>query len=118
MKWSEILLRICIYSFFVILFQLLQARSRFIHDKMSSNDYEFKERNVIHVTGFGPFRGFTEKNPSWEVVSCLPDYIEHNKRKIILEKHNVAVTYEAVDAIVPKLWQTKPLVSARHTSAR
>lgn len=85
---------------------------------MSTKYYEFSERNVIQVTGFGPFRGFTEKNPSWEAVSRLPNHIEYNKQKLIVQKHNVAVTYEAVDAIVPKLWETKPLVSFRHNSAK
>lgn len=81
------------------------------------NENVWTESNVICVTGFGPFRGFTEKNPSWEAVLRLPDYIEYNEKKLTIEKYNIAVTYEAVDEVVPKLWQKKPLVSmCKHQS--
>lgn len=80
---------------------------------MSTSEHEGTERNLIHVTGFGPFRGFAEKNPSWEAVSGLPDFIEHTEMKLPIVKHNVAVTYDAVNEIIPKLWQTKPLVSMK-----
>lgn len=66
--------------------------------------------DIIHVTGFGRFRGFTETNPSWEAVSLLPIEIEFNDKKFIIEKHEVAVTYEAVDKIVPALWAQNPKV--------
>lgn len=102
------------YSLILVSAQSLSAQTRLIFGTvvtMSAGDFEWNERNVIHVTGFGPFRGFTDKNPSWEAVSRLPDHIEHNDMKLTVKKHNVAVTYDAVDEIVPKLWQTKPLVS-------
>lgn len=67
--------------------------------------------NAIHVTGFGVFRGFTSKNPSWEAVSQLPDHIEHNGQTIPIVKHQVPVTYEAVDKKVHEIWSTKPKVS-------
>lgn len=91
--------------------RFLSARTQFGTITMSSSKFEWTERNVIHVTGFGPFRQFEAGNPSWDAVSRLPDFIEHNDRKLTIEKHKVPVTYEAVDEIVPKLWKTKPLVS-------
>lgn len=108
MKQLEILM--CTFVL-IVLSHLLADRTRLVFNTMSTSDYERVKRKVIHVTGFGPFRGFTEKNPSWEAVSRLPDAIEHSNEILIIEKHNVAVTYEAVNEIVPKLWQTKPLVS-------
>lgn len=70
-----------------------------------------KMEKFIHVTGFGPFRGFTDTNPSWEAVSLLPDEICVNNVKYTIKKHNVLVTYGAVNDIVPKLWASKPTVS-------
>lgn len=66
--------------------------------------------NVIHVTGFGPFRGFTKSNPSWEAVSILPDHIVHNDQVIPIVKHEVPVTYAAVDEKVKELWSYNPKV--------
>lgn len=66
--------------------------------------------NVIHVTGFGPFRGFTKTNPSWEAVKQLPDSIEYNGQEIPIVKHEVPVTYCAVDKKVDEIWETKPKV--------
>lgn len=67
--------------------------------------------NVIHVTGFGVFRGFTEKNPSWQAVNQLPDYIIHNGQPIAIVKHEIPVTYVAVDQKVQEIWASKPKVS-------
>ncbi|XP_031616922.1 uncharacterized protein LOC116336877 isoform X2 [Contarinia nasturtii] len=64
--------------------------------------------NVIHVTGFGPFRGFTESNPSWLAVSALPDNILHNNELIPIVKHEIPVTYAAVDQKVKEIWASKP----------
>lgn len=66
--------------------------------------------NVIHVTGFGPFRNFTESNPSWEAVSKLPDHIVHLGQSIPIVKHEVPVTYAAVDQKVQEIWSSKPKV--------
>lgn len=67
--------------------------------------------NVIHVTGFGVFRGFTETNPSWEAVSQLPNHIIHNDQAIPIVKHEVSVTYAEVDKKVQEIWSSKPKVS-------
>lgn len=69
--------------------------------------------DVIHVTGFGVFRGFTNNNPSWEAVSQLPEYIVHNGQAIAILKHEIPVTYVAVDKIVQEIWSSKPKVSKR-----
>lgn len=66
--------------------------------------------NVIHVTGFGVFRGFTQSNPSWEAVSLLPEYIESNQQRIKIVKHEVPVTYNAVDEKVQEIWSSNPKV--------
>lgn len=70
--------------------------------------------NVVHVTGFGVFRGFTESNPSWDAVSQLPDYIIHNDQPIQIVKHNIPVTYAAVDAKIKEIWSSKPKVSKKN----
>lgn len=67
--------------------------------------------NVIHVTGFGVFRGFSKSNPSWEAVSKLPDQIVHNNHTIPIVKHEVPVEYTAVDEKVQHIWSSKPKVS-------
>lgn len=74
--------------------------------------------NVIHVTGFGPFRGFTESNPSWTAVSQLPDHIVHNGQQIPIIKHEIPVTYAAVDKKVKEIWASKPKASATRTVIR
>lgn len=70
------------------------------------------QENGIHVTGFGVFRGFTSTNPSWEAVNQLPDHIVHNGQTIPIIKHQVPVTYEAVDKKVHEIWSRKPKVSS------
>lgn len=70
-----------------------------------------RPENLIHVTGFGPFRGFTKSNPSWEAVSLLPDYIIHNGQQISIVKHEIPVTYKAVDQKIKEIWASKPKVS-------
>lgn len=67
--------------------------------------------DVIHVTGFGVFRGFATSNPSWEAVSQLPEYIVHNGQAIAILKHEIPVTYVAVDKIVKEIWSSRPKVS-------
>lgn len=66
--------------------------------------------NIIHVTGFGPFRGFLVSNPSWEAVSLLPDKITCNDKPFLLKKHQVSVEYDAVNELVPKFWSDNPTV--------
>lgn len=66
--------------------------------------------NVIHVTGFGVFRGFTQSNPSWDAVSILPDHLELNGKRYDIVKHNVPVTYTAVDNKVQEIWSKNPKV--------
>lgn len=68
-------------------------------------------KNIVHVTGFGPFSGFEVKNPSWEAASQLPSVIKVKEEKYRIVKHNVPVTYKDVDEIVAKLWSDKPAVS-------
>lgn len=67
-------------------------------------------QNVIHVTGFGVFRGFTKSNPSWEAVSILPDHLECDGKRYDIVKHNVPVTYTAVDDKVQEIWSKNPKV--------
>lgn len=67
--------------------------------------------NVIHVTGFGVFRGFTTANPSWEAVSQLPGHIMHNDQTIPIVKHEVPVSYDIVDEKIQEIWSRKPKVS-------
>lgn len=73
---------------------------------------EFFSENSIHVTGFGVFRGFTSSNPSWEAVKQLTDHIIHNGQTIPIVKHEVSVTYEAVDKKIHEIWSKKPKVNA------
>lgn len=75
------------------------------------SDMENLPENVIHVTGFGVFRGFTKKNPSWETVSQLPNHIVHNGQMIPIVKHEVPVNYADVDRKIQEIWSTKPKVS-------
>ena len=75
------------------------------------DDMENIPENVIHVTGFGVFRGFTSTNPSWEAVNQLPDHITHNGETIPIVKHQVPVTYDAVDKKISEIWLKKPKVS-------
>ncbi|XP_058453906.1 pyroglutamyl-peptidase 1 [Malaya genurostris] len=63
---------------------------------------------VIFVTGFGPFAGHEERNASWEAVKLLPDSYQHQHGKYIMKKLQIPVTYEAVDAAVPKIWSQNP----------
>lgn len=70
--------------------------------------------NLIHVTGFGVFRGFTSSNPSWEAVSRLPDSIEIDEKSFHIVKHEVPVTYEDVDKKLQQIWSQKPKVSLKN----
>ncbi|XP_052867231.1 pyroglutamyl-peptidase 1 [Anopheles cruzii] len=63
---------------------------------------------TIIVTGFGPFRGHENRNASWEAVRLLPDVFHFKDQPFELRKYEVPVTYEAVDRLVPLIWDTKP----------
>ncbi|KAL2114053.1 hypothetical protein VUR80DRAFT_1056 [Thermomyces stellatus] len=66
----------------------------------------------VLATGFGPFRGI-EKNPSYEIVSRLPDSISSDTddaptirvRKL---PEPIKVSYSSVAQLVPKLYSTFP----------
>lgn len=79
-------------------------------------DMENFPDNVIHVTGFGVFRGFTSVNPSWEAVKQLPNHIVHNGETIPIVKHQVPVTYDAVDKKIHEIWSKKPKVTSHFFS--
>lgn len=66
--------------------------------------------STIHVTGFDVFRGFTKSNPSWEAVSLLPDQFELDQQLIKIVKHQVPVTYAAVDKKLAEIWASNPKV--------
>lgn len=66
--------------------------------------------NVIHVTGFGVFRGFADTNPSWEAVSRLPEAVEINNKRFAIVKHEVPVTYADVNEKIKDIWTQKPKV--------
>lgn len=78
--------------------------------KKKQNTMEKWPENVIHISGFGPFRGFQQSNPSWKAVSLLPNYIELDGKRLQIVKHEVPVTYEAVDGKVREIWATNPKV--------
>ncbi|EAT46650.1 AAEL002225-PA [Aedes aegypti] len=64
--------------------------------------------STIYVTGFGPFAGHEERNASWEAVKLLPDSYQHKDTTYRVKMLEIPVTYEAVDAVVPKIWNDNP----------
>uniref|UniRef100_A0AAG5D973 Pyroglutamyl-peptidase 1 n=1 Tax=Anopheles atroparvus TaxID=41427 RepID=A0AAG5D973_ANOAO len=65
-------------------------------------------KKTIVVTGFGPFVGHEERNASWEAVRLLPDVFHFRNDAYEIRKYEVPVTYEAVDRILPLIWDSKP----------
>uniref|UniRef100_A0A1I7U5Y2 Pyroglutamyl-peptidase 1 n=1 Tax=Caenorhabditis tropicalis TaxID=1561998 RepID=A0A1I7U5Y2_9PELO len=58
-------------------------------------------KKKVIVTGFGPFRGFEEENPSSVVIDELKKTGIDN---VDLELHKITVAYDDVSKKVPELW--------------
>lgn len=72
--------------------------------------------NLIVVTGFGPFKGYEQKNPSWEAVKLLPDTVKLEEIEYNIQKFNVPVEFTEVDKIVNDIWPLEPLVGNQNDS--
>eukprot|EP00081_Caenorhabditis_elegans_P013484 NP_492491.2 Uncharacterized protein CELE_M04C9.3 [Caenorhabditis elegans] len=58
-------------------------------------------KKKVVVTGFGPFRGFEEENPSSIIIDELT---KNGISGVDLELHKITVAYEDVSKKVPELW--------------
>ncbi|EGT36582.1 hypothetical protein CAEBREN_16058 [Caenorhabditis brenneri] len=59
------------------------------------------QKKKVVVTGFGPFRGFEDENPSSVVIDELK---KTGIDDVDLELHKITVAYEDVSKKVPELW--------------
>lgn len=66
--------------------------------------------NLIVVTGFGPFRGHEQVNPSWEAVKLLPDTLECEGKQYPVRKIPITVSYDEVDKSLEDVWALDPMV--------
>lgn len=73
-----------------------------LNDDLSMPGSEKQLINVL-VTGFGPFQGHEEVNPSWEAVKELKKLgVAHNVNLVTVE---VPVEYQHVQKHIPLLWK-------------
>ncbi|TPX06990.1 uncharacterized protein E0L32_011058 [Thyridium curvatum] len=110
----------------------------------SSAAFDQDELTVL-ITGFGPFKENYPRNPSWEIVSRLPDYIPPLRAKLasnpttphatiaraagehippvrlLVHPEPVRVSYAVVRPLVPRLWAgqgTAPELLSSPSSSR
>ncbi|KAJ8717574.1 hypothetical protein PYW07_005504 [Mythimna separata] len=62
------------------------------------------DRRKVLITGFKPFLNY-ETNPSWEGVRYMDGARIAKEHSITLLRMEMPVSYAAVDAKVPKIWQ-------------
>lgn len=67
-------------------------------------------KKLIIVTGFGPFKGHENVNPSWEAVKLLPNCLDYNNVKYEIRKIEVPVVYDEVNKLHPTFWDENPAV--------
>lgn len=68
-------------------------------------------QNLVFCTGFDIFGGHEKQNASWEAVKLLSSSIKHQSVEYTIEKLKIPVAYEAVDEVIPKIWDRNPKVS-------
>ncbi|KAJ8705927.1 hypothetical protein PYW07_010704 [Mythimna separata] len=61
-------------------------------------------RRRVLITGFEPFQG-GKTNPSWEGVRSMNAARIEKKHNITLFRMEIPVRYDAVDKLVPQMWQ-------------
>ncbi|KAK4229061.1 putative pyroglutamyl peptidase [Podospora fimiseda] len=85
-----------------------------IHADLSKKDI------TVLITGFAPFKEEYPKNPSWEIVRSLPDYLPPIRAKttsippkpllppvrLLIHPEPIHVSYETVSSLVPTLHST------------
>ncbi|KAJ8717573.1 hypothetical protein PYW07_005503 [Mythimna separata] len=62
------------------------------------------DRTRVLITGFEPFSNY-KTNPSWEGVRYMNGDRIEKKHNITLFRKEMPVSYDAVDAKVPQMWQ-------------
>ncbi|KAK4464159.1 hypothetical protein QBC42DRAFT_337110 [Cladorrhinum samala] len=81
-----------------------------------------KEEIKVLITGFAPFKQDYPVNPSWEIVSSLPDYLPPIRPKtaaapssallppirLLVHPEPIHVSYRTVRSLVPTLHSQKP----------